>query len=56
MTTGFHQLVLGDTVQLKGPLGSFVWNGQGVANWRGSERKIKEVGMICGGSGERHKQ
>lgn len=56
MTTGFHQLVLGDTVQLKGPLGSFVWAGQGVANWRGIDRKIKEVGMICGGSGEHYKQ
>ncbi|KAI5996354.1 hypothetical protein EDD15DRAFT_2419061 [Pisolithus albus] len=51
MTTGFHQLELGDTVQLKGPLGSFIWNGIGVANWKGSERKVKEVGMICGGSG-----
>ncbi|KAI6043890.1 hypothetical protein EDC04DRAFT_3056554 [Pisolithus marmoratus] len=51
MTTGFHQLKLGDTVQLKGPLGSFTWNGLGVANWKGSERKVKEVGMICGGSG-----
>ncbi|KAI6043896.1 hypothetical protein EDC04DRAFT_2866090 [Pisolithus marmoratus] len=51
MTTGFYQLQLGDTVQLKGPLGSFIWNGLGVVNWKGSERKIKEVGMICGGSG-----
>jgi len=51
MTTGFHQLTVGDTVQLKGPLGSFTWNGQGVASWKGSDRKVKEVGMICGGSG-----
>ncbi|KAL4079389.1 hypothetical protein J3A83DRAFT_4409606 [Scleroderma citrinum] len=51
MTTGFHQLALGDIVQLKGPLGSFIWNGQGLANWKGSDRKFKEVGMICGGSG-----
>nr|AGO04408.1 nitrate reductase [Pisolithus tinctorius] len=51
MTTGFHQLEVADTVQLKGPLGSFIWKGLGVANWRGSERKVKEVGMICGGSG-----
>ena len=51
MTTGFHQLVLGDVVELKGPLGSFIWTGPGVANWKGSERKVKEVGMICGGSG-----
>lgn len=51
MTTGFHQLALGDAVQLKGPLGSFIWNGQGLASWKGSDRKVKEVGMICGGSG-----
>ncbi|KAN0084049.1 hypothetical protein V8E55_007553 [Tylopilus felleus] len=51
MTTGFHQLALGDTVQLKGPLGSFIWSGGGLANWKGSDRKVKEVGMICGGSG-----
>ncbi|KIJ61879.1 hypothetical protein HYDPIDRAFT_95803 [Hydnomerulius pinastri MD-312] len=51
MTTGFHQLVLGDSIELKGPLGSFVWTGNGVANWKGIERKVKEVGMICGGSG-----
>ncbi|KAF8137711.1 hypothetical protein EV363DRAFT_1414909 [Boletus edulis] len=51
MTTGFHQLALDDTVQLKGPLGSFIWNGQGAASWKGIDRKVKEVGMICGGSG-----
>ncbi|KIJ15906.1 nitrate reductase [Paxillus involutus ATCC 200175] len=51
MTTGFHQLVLGDIVELKGPLGSFIWEGQGTANWRGIERKVDEIGLICGGSG-----
>ncbi|KAF9219482.1 hypothetical protein BS17DRAFT_740579 [Gyrodon lividus] len=51
MTTGFHQLVLGDTVELKGPLGSFVWAGKGIANWRGIERKVEEIGLVCGGSG-----
>ncbi|KAH7886818.1 hypothetical protein F5I97DRAFT_1058506 [Phlebopus sp. FC_14] len=51
MTTGFHQLVIGDIVELKGPLGSFIWTGCGVARWRGVERKAREVGMVCGGSG-----
>jgi len=31
MTTGFDELELGDTIELKGPLGSFVWKGKGVA-------------------------
>jgi len=52
----------------KGPLGSFEWLGKldptlslvcvkagnGTAKWRGVERKPKQIGMICGGSGEFH--
>ena len=51
MTTGFHQLEIGDEVELKGPLGSFVWQGNGTAMYRGVPRKYKQIGMICGGSG-----
>ncbi|EGN92384.1 hypothetical protein SERLA73DRAFT_79664 [Serpula lacrymans var. lacrymans S7.3] len=51
MTTGFHQLSIGDSVELKGPLGSFTWKGSGVALWRDAERQVKDIGMICGGSG-----
>lgn len=52
MTMGFHQLQIGDEVELKGPLGSFVWQGNRTAVYRGVPRKYKEIGMICGGSGE----
>ncbi|KAG2156769.1 uncharacterized protein EDB93DRAFT_1307360 [Suillus bovinus] len=51
MTTGLHQLRIGDSVELKGPLGSFIWDGPSIALWKGIKRSIKEVGMICGGSG-----
>ncbi|KAG8718163.1 hypothetical protein FRC08_005817 [Ceratobasidium sp. 394] len=51
MSVGFHQLVVDDTVELKGPLGSFIWEGNGVALWRGVEHKIKHLGLICAGSG-----
>ena len=54
MTTGFHQLALDDTVQLKGPLGSFIWNGQGLANWKGSDRKVKEYVEEVVGIGRRY--
>ncbi|KAJ1309428.1 hypothetical protein OPQ81_006204 [Rhizoctonia solani] len=51
MSVGFHQLVIGDTIELKGPLGSFVWNGNGVALWKGLERRVRNIGLICAGSG-----
>ena len=52
MSVGFHQLMVDDAVELKGPLGSFVWNGNGSATWRGVTRQVKHLGLICAGSGE----
>ncbi|EKM57613.1 uncharacterized protein PHACADRAFT_170854 [Phanerochaete carnosa HHB-10118-sp] len=51
MTVGFHQLEVGDTLELKGPLGSFIWQGSGTALWRGVPREVSEIGLVCGGSG-----
>ncbi|QRW14245.1 nitrate reductase [Ceratobasidium sp. AG-Ba] len=51
MSVGFHQLVVDDTVELKGPLGSFIWKGKGLALWRGVERPVKHLGLVCAGSG-----
>jgi nitrate reductase (NAD(P)H) len=52
MTTGFHQLVIGEHVELKGPLGSFVWQGRGTAMIKNVKRTFKEIAMVCAGSGE----
>lgn len=52
MTVGFNQLVVGDEVEMKGPLGSFVWQGQGTALYRGVPKTYKEIGMVCAGSGK----
>ncbi|GAA6022863.1 hypothetical protein JCM11491_007022 [Sporobolomyces phaffii] len=51
MTLGFEELQIGDRIELKGPLGSFEWLGGGRARWRGVERRPKQIGLICGGSG-----
>ncbi|KAF8671873.1 Nitrate reductase [NADH] [Rhizoctonia solani] len=51
MSIGFHQLIVDDTIELKGPLGSFVWNGNGTALWKGIERRVRNIGLICAGSG-----
>jgi nitrate reductase (NAD(P)H) len=52
MSMGFEELKIGETVEFKGPLGSFEWLGSGMARWKGVERKASQIGMICGGSGE----
>lgn len=51
MTIGFHQLEIGDTLELKGPLGSFIWEGSGTAVLKGVHRNVTHLGLICGGSG-----
>lgn len=51
MTLGFEELEVGDSIELKGPLGSFEWLGQGRCRWRGEERSVSDVGMVCAGSG-----
>ncbi|CEL51483.1 nitrate reductase NiaD [Rhizoctonia solani AG-1 IB] len=51
MSIGFHQLIVDDTIELKGPLGSFIWNGNGSALWKGVERRVRNIGLICAGSG-----
>ena len=51
MTLGFAELKLGDIIELKGPIGHFIWKNQGTALLDGVEKRIREIGMVCGGSG-----
>jgi nitrate reductase (NAD(P)H) len=51
MTLGFSELVIGDSVELKGPIGHFVWKGKGIGEIHGQERRVREIGLVCGGSG-----
>ena len=51
MTLGFSELVLGDVVELKGPIGHFTWKGKGVITLHDQEKHVTEVGLVCGGSG-----
>lgn len=38
-------------MELKGPIGHFIWKGAGIALLHGKERRVREMGMVCGGSG-----
>jgi len=51
MTMGFAELVVGDMLDLKGPIGHFIWKGNGIASMHGEEKRITEIGLVCGGSG-----
>ena len=51
MSVQLGQMQLGDTIEVKGPLGSFIWTGPGKASYKGKNRKISEAGLVCGGSG-----
>jgi nitrate reductase (NAD(P)H) len=51
MTMGFADLDIGDSVQLKGPIGHFTWQGNGTAIIHGKAQTVQEIGMVCGGSG-----
>ncbi|RUP47261.1 nitrate reductase [Jimgerdemannia flammicorona] len=48
-----ERLRVGDTVEVKGPLGSFVYEGAGRYSGNSGKRKgtVREIGMICGGTG-----
>ena len=51
MTLGFSKLVLGDVIELKGPVGHFIWRGKGMVTLHNEEKHVTEVGLVCGGSG-----
>lgn len=48
-----NQLSIGDSIQVKGPLGSFLYEGAGRYSGQSGKQTgvAKEIGMICGGTG-----
>lgn len=40
-----------DSLEMKGPLGGFTFLGNSTVRWRGQERKVRKLALICGGSG-----
>lgn len=54
MTSALGKLLVGDDVEIKGPLGPFIWQGRGTALVRGVPTTYEEIGMVCAGSGTSH--
>lgn len=42
---------LGDTVDVKGPIGSFVYTAPGAYTFKGTPRTVKRINMVAGGTG-----
>jgi nitrate reductase (NAD(P)H) len=51
MTTLLESLAIGSSVEIKGPIGKFIYHGNGIISINGKERFVKSLRMICGGSG-----
>jgi nitrate reductase (NAD(P)H) len=51
MTKALEALPIGDAVDFKGPIGKFQYLGKGKCAINGVERLVKNMFMICGGSG-----
>lgn len=44
-------LKIGDTVEVKGPIGSFTYNSPGAYTFKGSAGTVKRINMVAGGTG-----
>ena len=51
MTQFMEKMAIGDTIDVKGPLGHFVYKGRGTYSHHGKEGKVKQMSMIAGGTG-----
>ncbi|CAA7263902.1 unnamed protein product [Cyclocybe aegerita] len=51
MSVEFDRLVVGDEIEVKGPVGHFEWLGHRTAQIHGHSMPIDEIGFVCGGSG-----
>jgi len=51
MSQHLESLEIGDTIDVKGPLGEIVYGGQGVFTHTGREHRVKRISLIAGGTG-----
>ncbi len=51
MTQFMEKMAIGDTIDVKGPLGHFIYKGRGLYSHHGKEGKVKQMSMIAGGTG-----
>ena len=51
MSQHFHRMQVGDTIDVKGPVGHFEYKGKGVVSLHGQEQTIKRIGLLAGGTG-----
>ena len=51
MTQFMEKMAIGDSIDVKGPLGHFIYKGRGVFSHSGHEGKVKQMSMIAGGTG-----
>lgn len=51
MTTALDKIQIGDSVDIKGPIGKLIYLGNGRVLLKDKERHVKSFRMICGGSG-----
>ena len=51
MSQHLDSMKIGDTIDVKGPVGEFVYYGHGNFTWHGKARTCKQISMIAGGTG-----
>jgi nitrate reductase (NAD(P)H) len=51
MSQHLESMKIGDTIDVKGPLGEFIYTGPGAYTWMHEPRQCKFINMIAGGTG-----
>ncbi|CAE8639264.1 unnamed protein product [Polarella glacialis] len=51
MSQHLESMKIGDTIDVKGPLGEFIYKGKGDFLWHNKPRSCKRISMIAGGTG-----
>jgi nitrate reductase (NAD(P)H) len=51
MSQHLESMKIGDTIEVKGPVGDFVYKGKGAFTWHGKPRSCSHISMIAGGTG-----